>query len=119
MISGRGPMRKNRVGQGRLGFLRNTLFQQDGAQPDLCVGKCVMACLRGVCLNDGHGFPYDLVILCRRRLAPVCPRLRRAWRAAAVYHSSTEMTALNEHDTLEGEGVLTGFSLPLADLFAV
>ena len=35
-----------------------------------------------------------------------------------VYRSPTEMTALDENDTLEGEGLLKGFSLPLAELFA-
>ena len=38
-------------------------------------------------------------------------------RQVLVYRSPTEMTALNEHDTLEGERVLTGFSLLLAELF--
>ncbi len=40
-------------------------------------------------------------------------------RQVLVYRSPTEMTALSEPDTLKGEGVLTGFSLPLAELFAV
>ena len=40
-------------------------------------------------------------------------------KAVAVYHSPTDSTTLGEKDTLEGEGVLTGFSLLLAELFAV
>ena len=39
-------------------------------------------------------------------------------RAVVVYDSPTQMTTLNEHDTLKGKGVLTGFSLSLAELFA-
>lgn len=35
-----------------------------------------------------------------------------------VYRSPTERTALDENDTLEGEGLLEGFSLPLDELFA-
>ena len=38
-------------------------------------------------------------------------------RQVLVYRSPTEMTALSAHDTLEGEGILEGFSLPLAELF--
>ena len=40
-------------------------------------------------------------------------------RQVLVYHAPDQMTTLHEHDTLEGEGVLTGFSLSLAELFAV
>jgi len=39
-------------------------------------------------------------------------------RVLLVYRSSTEMHKLGEKDTLVGEGVLEGFSLPVADLFA-
>jgi Uma2 family endonuclease len=38
-------------------------------------------------------------------------------RAVLVYRSSTEMHKLSEGDTLIGEGVLDGFSLPVAELF--
>jgi Uma2 family endonuclease len=37
--------------------------------------------------------------------------------AVLVYRSSTEMHKLSEGDTLIGEGVLDGFSLPVAELF--
>jgi Uma2 family endonuclease len=38
-------------------------------------------------------------------------------RAVLVYHSITEMRKLSEGDTVIGEGVLDGFSLPVAELF--
>ena len=38
-------------------------------------------------------------------------------RAVLVYRSSTEMRKLSEGDTVIGEGVLDGFSLPVAELF--
>jgi len=41
-----------------------------------------------------------------------------ARKQVLVYRSPIEMTALDENDTLEGEGLLKGFSLPLAELFA-
>jgi Uma2 family endonuclease len=50
--------------------------------------------------------------------------VQRVWvvepenRAVLVYRSITEMERLGEADTLKGEGVLEGFSLPVADLFA-
>jgi Uma2 family endonuclease len=39
-------------------------------------------------------------------------------RVVYVYHSPTDSIRLAETDTLQGEGILAGFSLPLADLFA-
>lgn len=39
-------------------------------------------------------------------------------RAILVYHSMTEMQKLDEAATLSGEGVLSGFELAVADLFA-
>lgn len=38
-------------------------------------------------------------------------------RLIQVYRSPTELTQLAETDTLTGEGVLEGFSLPVAELF--
>ena len=38
-------------------------------------------------------------------------------RAVLVYRSITEMRKLSEGDTVIGEGVLDGFSLPVAELF--
>ena len=39
-------------------------------------------------------------------------------RAVLVYRSRSDMRELAENDTLVGEGVLEGFSLPVASLFA-
>lgn len=39
-------------------------------------------------------------------------------RTVRVYRSTTEFQTLDEKDTLEGEGVLKGFFLPIARLFA-
>jgi Uma2 family endonuclease len=38
-------------------------------------------------------------------------------RSVLVYRSPTEAAKLGEEDTLHGEGILTGFSLPVARLF--
>jgi Uma2 family endonuclease len=38
-------------------------------------------------------------------------------RAVLVYRSSTEMDKLGEEDTLHGEDILAGFTLPVASLF--
>lgn len=38
-------------------------------------------------------------------------------RAVLVYRSNTEMHKLGEEDTLKGEGILEGFTLPVASLF--
>ena len=49
--------------------------------------------------------------------------VQRVWvvepenRAVLVYRSITEMQRLGEGDTLVGEGVLEGFTLPVASLF--
>ncbi len=39
-------------------------------------------------------------------------------RTILVYHSSTEMQKFGQQDTLTGEEILAGFTLPVADLFA-
>ena len=39
-------------------------------------------------------------------------------RAILVYHSVTKMQKLDEAATLSGEGILSGFNLAVADLFA-
>lgn len=39
-------------------------------------------------------------------------------RTVLVYHSPTEVQKFDEEDTLNGEGVLEGFTLPVAHLFA-
>lgn len=40
-----------------------------------------------------------------------------ASRTVLIYRSPTEVQKLDEEDTLKGEGVLEGFTLPVADLF--
>ncbi len=39
-------------------------------------------------------------------------------RTVLVYHSITQMGKFSQEDTLNGEGVLAGFTLPLTSLFA-
>lgn len=39
-------------------------------------------------------------------------------RTVFIYSELTEVIRLGEEETLQGEGPLTGFALPLAELFA-
>ena len=39
-------------------------------------------------------------------------------KSILVFRTPTDLVKLTQTDTLRGEGVLEGFSLPLADLFA-
>ena len=55
-------------------------------------------------------------IFCGRR-GPGLGR-RSGGREVLIFRSPTELTQLGPADTLRGEGILAGFELPVADLFA-
>jgi len=61
----------------------------------------------------------------RQKIAEYCAAgVERVWivepgtSKVLVFRSVTEFSELSEGDTLRGEGVLSGFELPLAELFA-